>query len=44
MSMATVAMANGIKANLLRRWVRAAETRPGADLPNAQPAPKRGVT
>jgi transposase len=28
-SMAAVAMTHGINANLLRRWVRAAETRPG---------------
>ena len=31
MSMAAVAMANGVNANLLRRWVRAAEMRPGAE-------------
>ncbi len=28
MSMATVAMAHGVNANLLRRWVREAELRP----------------
>lgn len=31
-SMAAVAMANGINANLLRRWVRAAETPPVVSL------------
>ena len=41
MSMAAVAMANGVNANLLRRWVRAAEMRPGAEHPRALPAPKR---
>jgi transposase len=30
-SMAAVAMAHGINANLLRRWVRAAETSPTGD-------------
>lgn len=39
MSMAAVAMANGINANLLRRWVREAElghsaARPGALVPS----------
>ena len=29
--MAAVAMVNGVNANLLRRWVRAAEMRPGAE-------------
>ena len=47
MSMAAVAMANGVNANLLRRWVRAAEMRPGAGLPDALPnaltAPDRRV-
>ena len=32
MSMAAVALANGVNANLLRRWVRAAEMRPGAEV------------
>ena len=41
MSMAAVAMVNGVNANLLRRWVRAAEMRPGAGLPHALPAPDR---
>nr|WP_282598189.1 transposase [Acidovorax sp. JG5] len=40
-SMAAVAMANGINANLLRRWVQAAEMRPGSVVPDAPPAPKR---
>ncbi len=35
MSMAAVAMANGVNANLLRRWVREAELRPGGDRPDA---------
>ena len=47
MSMAAVAMANGVNANLLRRWVRAAEMRAGAGLPDALPnaltAPDRRV-
>ena len=43
LSMAAVAMANGVNANLLRRWVRAAEMHPGAGLPNALPALDRGV-
>lgn len=47
MSMAAVAMADGVNANLLRRWVRAAEMRPGAGLldalPNALTAPDRRV-
>ena len=42
-----VAMANGVNANLLRRWVRASEMRPGAGLLNAMPnaltAPDRRV-
>ena len=41
MSMAAVAMANGVNANLLRRWVRAAEMRPDAVLPDALAAPDR---
>ena len=40
-SMAAVAMANGINANLLRRWVQAAEMRPGSFVPDAPPSPKR---
>ena len=43
MSMAAVAMSNGVNANLLRRWVRAAEMRPGAELAQALPAPDRRV-
>jgi transposase len=39
MSMAAVAMARGINANLLRRWVREAEVFPVKALPNAAPAP-----
>jgi transposase len=35
MSMAAVAMANGVNANLLRRWVREAELRCGGDRPEA---------
>jgi len=46
-SMAAVAMANGVNANLLRRWVRAAEMRPDAGLtdalPNALTVPARRV-
>lgn len=41
MSMAAVAMANGINANLLRRWVQAAEMRPGSVVPDAPQEPKR---
>ncbi|MDZ4293045.1 MAG: transposase [Hydrogenophaga sp.] len=33
-SMAAVAMANGINTNLLRRWVRAAEVPSAGNLPN----------
>jgi len=33
MSMAAVAMAHGVNANLLRRWVREAETKTAADVP-----------
>ncbi len=40
MSMAAVAMAHGINANLLRRWVREAETRHEANPSRALPAPK----
>ena len=40
MSMAAVAMANGINANLLRRWVREAEMRQGGERPRALAAPK----
>ena len=43
MSMAAVAMVNGVNANLLRRWVRAAEMRPGAELAHALPALDRRV-
>jgi transposase len=39
MSMAAVAMARGINANLLRRWVREAEVLPAKALPNFAPAP-----
>ena len=38
--MAAVAMANGINANLLRRWVHEAEMRGDADQVRALPAPK----
>lgn len=41
--MAAVAMANGINANLLRRWVRAAETTSITGLPDALAAPQRQV-
>ena len=40
MSMAAVAMANGINANLLRRWVHEAEARRDGKEPPALPAPK----
>ena len=44
-SMAAVAMANGINANLLRRWVRAAETPPVGSLSTgAVPSHNRPVT
>jgi transposase len=43
MSMAAVAMANGVNANLLRRWVRAAEMRAGAALAQVPAAPDRRV-
>lgn len=44
MSMAAVAMANGINANLLRRWVREAElsrsaAQPDALVPTGSPSP-----
>jgi transposase len=39
-SLAAVAMANGVNANLLRRWVCAAEARPAGARPKALPAPK----
>ena len=39
MSMAAVAMARGINANLLRRWVREAEVLPAKALSNAALAP-----
>jgi transposase len=39
-SMAAVAMANGVNANLLRRWVREAEMRRGGDLAVPLMAPK----
>jgi transposase len=42
-SMAAVAMANGVNANLLRRWVREAEMRPGADLAPPRVAPETRV-
>ena len=38
MSMAAVAMARGINANLLRRWVREAEVIPVKALPNLAPS------
>ena len=39
-SMAAVAMANGVNANLLRRWVCDAEARPTSARPKTLPAPK----
>jgi len=39
--MAAVAMAHGINANLLRRWVQAAEMRPGSVVPDVPPAPNK---
>ncbi len=39
-SVAAVAMANGINANLLRRWVREAETRGGGAKPAMLPSSK----
>ena len=44
MSIAAVAMANGVNANLLRRWVRAAEMGPGAGLPDGLTAPDRRLS
>lgn len=41
MSMAAVAMAHGINANLLRRWVREAETRHEANPSRSLPAPSK---
>ena len=43
MSMAAVAMANGINANLLRRWVRIAETAPAICRQDALLAPQLQV-
>jgi transposase len=40
MSMAAVAMAHWVNANLLRRWVQEAELHPGARKPDALTAPK----
>jgi transposase len=40
MSMAAVAMAHGVNANLLRRWVQEAELHPGTRNPDALTAPK----
>jgi transposase len=39
MSMAAAALARGINANLLRRWVREAEVAPVSALSNRAPAP-----
>ncbi len=39
MSMAAVAMAHGVNANLLRRWVRAVEMRAGDQAVQKQSAP-----
>ena len=39
-SMASVAMARGINANLLRRWVHAADAVPVKALPGCAPAPQ----
>lgn len=36
--MAAVAMAHGINANLLRRWVREAELKPGCEVVRAEVA------
>jgi transposase len=38
-SMAAVAMARGVNANLLRRWVRDAEVKPSADAASNKMAP-----
>lgn len=43
MSMAAVAMANGINTNLPRRWVRIAETAPTIRRQDALPAPQLQV-
>jgi transposase len=43
MSMASVALARGINANLLRRWVREAEMPPARALANAGRAHRRSV-
>lgn len=43
MSTAAVAMANGINANLLRRWVRIAEMAPAIGRQDALPAPQLQV-
>lgn len=48
MSMAAVAMAHGVNANLLRRWVRQAEMTPlvdapGKNLPNVLVAPVKAA-
>ena len=43
-SIAAVAMANGINANLLRRWVQANENGQGGKLAKALPAPKAAAT
>ena len=40
MSMAAVAMAHGVNANLLRRWVHEAELHPVTRKPDALTAPK----
>jgi transposase len=42
-SMASVALARGVNANLLRRWVRDAEVPPVKALPSAAPAPSTFV-
>jgi len=42
-SMASVAMARGINANLLRRWVRDSEVAPTKALPKPAPAPSTFV-
>ena len=43
MSTAAVAMARGINANLLRRWVRDAEVLPVKALPNPVPTLQNGI-
>lgn len=42
-SMAAVAMAHGINANLLRRWVRAAEMSPADEVAKAPALPARAA-